>query len=492
MAQFADTFSTINPEWIPNRYNPAGFESVIFDGDSRLGLTIDQADSVDNRPVEYSSTFYNIQGRQRPGGITGLWRLSAQVYVSSAFNTTTGRLVRAALWGHTGTTDSGGDYMILGFTNASTTDPLNPAAANRAFRFRVFDSNFGDYIDLGVPVGFVFDAWHTLSGTSTGTTFEYRIDGVLVHTKATSAGFDLMSAMVQGYNFGEAGSYSVYWDNVIARIPGNATCDFNGDGQADMLWRNTSTGLVASWLSGGGFATFGVEGGGWVIIDRGDFDGDGKADVLWHNTTTGAVASWTSGGGFTVFGVEDSSWTVIGTGDFDGDGKADVLWHDTTTGLVASWTSGGGFVTFGVEGGGWTVINTGDFDGDGKADVLWHNTTTGLVASWTSGGGFATFGVEGGGWVVIDRGDFDGDGKADVLWHNTTTGAVASWLSGGGFTVFGVEDSSWTVIGTGDFDGDGKADVLWHNTTTGLVASWVSSGGFTTFGVEGGGWAVVD
>jgi hypothetical protein len=190
---------------------------------------------------------------------------SAQVYVSSAFNTKTGPLVRTALWGHTGTTDAGGDYMILGFTNASPTDRLNPAAADRAFRFHVFDSNFDDYIDLGVPAGFVFDAWHTLSGTSTGANFEYRIDGVLVYTKATAAGYDLMSAMVQGYNFGEAGSYSVYWDNLTASAPGVMTGDFSGNGRSEPLWHNTSTSVVASWTSNGTNLPFGTEGGGWSV-----------------------------------------------------------------------------------------------------------------------------------------------------------------------------------------------------------------------------------
>ena len=216
LAQFTDTFSTIDPAWIPNRYAPAGFAAVVFDGDSRLQFTIDESDSVTNRPVPFSSAFYDIQGRQRAAGITGLWSLSAEVYVSSAFNTTTGPLVRTALWGHTGTTPTGGDYMIMGFTNASPTDPSNPAATDRAFRFRVFDGNFDDYVDLGVPAGFVFDTWHTLSGTSTGATFEYYLDGDLVYTKATAAGADLLDAMIQGYNFGQAGSYSVYWDNVTA------------------------------------------------------------------------------------------------------------------------------------------------------------------------------------------------------------------------------------------------------------------------------------
>jgi hypothetical protein len=227
LAQFVDTFSTIDPAWVFNRYAPAGFTSVIVNGDSRLQLTIDQSGSTANRGPTFVDPLFNTQGDQRPGGITGLWTLSAQVYVSSAFDTTTGPLVQSDLWGHTGTTSAGGAYMILGFTNSSPTHTLDAAAGDRSFRFQAFDPYTGPngtWIDLGLPAGFVFDSWHMLSGTSTGTSFEYRIDGVLVQTIATTAGNDLLSAMIQGYNFSQAGSYSVYWDNVTASaIPEPAT-----------------------------------------------------------------------------------------------------------------------------------------------------------------------------------------------------------------------------------------------------------------------------
>src|ERR1019366_6970606 len=217
-AQFVDTFDTINPAWVVDRYPPAGFASVIFDGDSRLCLTIDQTGATANRPAQFNSVFYATQGYQRPAGITGLWKLSAQVFVSSAFNTTTGPLVCGELWGHTGTTPAGGDYMTLGFTTATPTDPFNPAAADRAFRFEAWDSNTGSWIDLGVPADFVFDAWHTLSGASTGNTFEFSIDGPLVLTLPTAAGNDLLTAFIEGYNFDQADSFSVYWDNLIAGV----------------------------------------------------------------------------------------------------------------------------------------------------------------------------------------------------------------------------------------------------------------------------------
>jgi MYXO-CTERM domain-containing protein len=71
---------------------------------------------------------------------------------------------------------------------------------------------------------FLVAQWHTLSTTSTGSTFVFFIDGSPVLTEATAAGSDLQDVMIQGYNFGQAGSTTVYWDNVSASsVPEPAT-----------------------------------------------------------------------------------------------------------------------------------------------------------------------------------------------------------------------------------------------------------------------------
>ena len=223
-AQFIDPFTTIDAAWTANRYAPAGFSSVVFDGDHRLKLTLDASGAAANRPPAFSSVFYNTQGMQRPGGVTGAWTISAEVFIPAAFNTVTGPLVASEVWGHTGTTPGGGNYLIFGFTNASRTDPLNPTAVDRGFRFQAYDGNTGTWLDLGVPGGFVFDSWHVLTGASTGTVFEYRLNGVLLLSNPTAAGSDLLSAMIQGYNFGEATGYSVHWDNLAtSAIPEPST-----------------------------------------------------------------------------------------------------------------------------------------------------------------------------------------------------------------------------------------------------------------------------
>ena len=224
--------------------------------------------------------------------------------------------------------------------------------------------------------------------------------------------------------------------------------DSNLDARADILWRNTTTGDVVVWMTnatGNGVASVVNWGGAptaYSIAGVGDLNGDGRADILWRNTTTGDVVVWltnsTSTGVATVATVGGAplAWSIAGVGDTNGDGWADILWRNTTTGAVVVWLMNGTQVlNWGVlpqpailE---WTIAGVGDANGDGKADLIWRHTS-GNVVVWLLNGlqilSTANVGGAPVAYTIAGVGDVNGDGRTDIVFRNDNTGAVVVWL----------------------------------------------------------------
>ncbi len=297
--------------------------------------------------------------------------------------------------------------------------------------------------------------------------------------------------------------------------------DFNDNGISDIFWRNTS-GALFSWdmdksgvINSGLNVTFnGVQikpDASFSIAAISDFNADGRADILWRNTS-GFTALWTMNGSviqsssfLTFNGVAvnpDPSFSVAGVGDFDFDGKSDILWR-STSGALIMWTMDGpviassSFVTFGGTpvnpDASFSVAGIGDFNGDGKSDILWRSTS-GEVALWQmngsviSGSADTTFNGAAvrpdASFSIAAIGDFNADGDADILWRNTS-GLLIEWLMNGATIVSsGVvssngaqvgPDASWHVVEIGDFNGDARTDMLWRSNS-GALAEWLMNG----------------
>ncbi|MBL8538615.1 MAG: VCBS repeat-containing protein, partial [Hyphomonadaceae bacterium] len=75
-----------------------------------------------------------------------------------------------------------------------------------------------------------------------------------------------------------------------------------------------------------------------------DFDGDGRADILWRNGNDGVVALWRMEGGLTlgqaIIGGAPLSWSVANVGDYNGDGRDDIMLRNAD-GTLALWTMNG-------------------------------------------------------------------------------------------------------------------------------------------------------
>jgi hypothetical protein len=75
------------------------------------------------------------------------------------------------------------------------------------------------------------------------------------------------------------------------------------------------------------------------VIATGDFNGDGNADILWRDSS-GDLGVWLMSGAAIISSASlcnvPATWTVVGTGDFNADGMTDLLWRDTS-GNTSIW-----------------------------------------------------------------------------------------------------------------------------------------------------------
>jgi probable HAF family extracellular repeat protein len=315
----------------------------------------------------------------------------------------------------------------------------------------------------------------------------------------------------------------------IARLPLPAslvtmhTHDFSGEGKSDLLWQG-STGFgamafpVAVWTMNGAQV---VQSGGigafpsnMAIIGQRDFNGDGYADILWRDSSGNLSISFMNGtqvSSSVAVGNVPNNWAVYGTGDLNGDGKGDLLWRDSATGSVSVWFMDGGNVlattNLGLVPSNWTIVAD-----DNRGDILWQDSS-GNLAIWQINGtrivNSAGLGnvPAGGGWSIAGIGDFNGDGFIDILWRNVT-GVVSIWFSNVNaaqnnspyiaYTAsLGSVPTSFNIAQTGDYDGNGTSDILWRDNqgnlsiwfmaACGSVACVTSSAGV---GNAGSGWTL--
>ena len=147
-------------------------------------------------------------------------------------------------------------------------------------------------------------------------------------------------------NGGSAVSLDSYWS-----VGGVA--DFSGDSRADILWRGAGGELITWAMNGNAIASAAYVKLGatilsldssWSVGGVGDFGGDGHADILWRNATTGDNILWQMDGNQVVEAdyirlggnaVNLSSyWSVGDVADYTGDGRVDMLLRGAGNELV--------------------------------------------------------------------------------------------------------------------------------------------------------------
>jgi hypothetical protein len=258
--------------------------------------------------------------------------------------------------------------------------------------------------------------------------------------------------------------------------------DFNGDGRSDLAWRHDDDGRIYIMLMGAG----GVPAGGavihaeanmrWSIVATPDFDGDGRADLLWYNETSGQLYLMVMNGAAiaaqgTLFVEPNTDWRVAGA-----DTRV-VVWRNRANGEVYRQAYQGSPVAYTTSGAviyvepssAWSIAGLADFNADGAADLLWRNSSTGQVFAHLLSATGATLGggmlhTEGNlDWQVVATGDYDGDGRSDLLWRNFATGqvygmrVVATTVASQAM-VYTEPSQLWRIKGAHDYSQDDRID----------------------------------
>jgi hypothetical protein len=100
--------------------------------------------------------------------------------------------------------------------------------------------------------------------------------------------------------------------------------DMNADGQPDLLFRNTSSGLAFAWYTQYGGGTLSLAGSSapiftidpaWEVTQLTDWNGDGSPDLLFRNASSGVVFVWYMNG-TTLASSDyvtqiDPSWEIV-------------------------------------------------------------------------------------------------------------------------------------------------------------------------------------
>ncbi|MFJ7943124.1 FG-GAP-like repeat-containing protein [Streptomyces sp. NPDC096354] len=198
--------------------------------------------------------------------------------------------------------------------------------------------------------------------------------------------------------------------------------DVNGDRCNDVLVRVKSGELRAYKPSCGGAlkssTAYTKVGAGWNVYDvltsPGDLTGDGRADLLGRETSTGYLYLYESKGAGVFksrvkIGTGWKGYLLAGAGDLNGDGKGDLLARDTAGVLWRYAGTGTGKLATRVKVGvGWQIYNSlvgvGDASGDGKADLVARDTSGVLWTYRGDGKGlFAARAKVGPGWQMYSR-----------------------------------------------------------------------------------------
>jgi len=210
-----------NVIWGWDRYLPAHFDSVFFNGDNRLRIGIRDSGRWPNRPPGFQSEFYNTHGRKLDLGVGLYSGIKGKLYLGSDW---AAERRRSDIWGvAVNSSNVISAYPIFGIVTNDPASPYDPNPANLVTRIRVWDGAAWNDLPNSGATTITFGKWYDLEIRVVPGAFEFYVDGTLVFVDNSTGGSVAFDEMIlQAFSFENplvnptwvADEYDAYWDDV--------------------------------------------------------------------------------------------------------------------------------------------------------------------------------------------------------------------------------------------------------------------------------------
>ena len=272
--------------------------------------------------------------------------------------------------------------------------------------------------------------------------------------------------------------------------------DVDGDGIADPVFRNFTTGKNRAYLmdrKGDLSETLRLPplSATWSQACLADINRDGFADAVFFSPSRHRVRIITLDRNVTTafsrtFNTPDldSDWRLLGSGDVNEDGRSDLFFRNRHTGENRLYTlSADGrrlrpytLKKLPVR---WEAKGIADINNDGIDDLIFRNRNTGQIRiQLLRPNGLSSRALYSVKlplvWTLVGVEDFNGDGVADLFYRNRQTGRnriVLLQRNGTSRrTLYPPRIApEWHLVQVTDFNDDMVPDLLYHNRNTGKV-----------------------
>jgi hypothetical protein len=319
------------------------------------------------------------------------------------------------------------------------------------------------------------------------------------HTHCYSPPIDACYSAEPGCYSGAVSCPAPQTINGVANVTGTimSYCHLLGGCSSSMVFHPRTVSLVSPNISSSvGTCIFPL------ASSTADLSGDGRADILLRNYSTGQNAIWAMtkapASGLPALSkildlpaLPNINYRIEGVGDFNGDGKPDIVWRNYLTGQNAVWLMNGTSLLAIVDlpalpNTNYHIEGVGDFNGNGKPDIILRNHATGQNAVWLMNGTSLLSitdlpALPNVNYHIVGSADFNGDGKPDMVWRNYATGQNSVWLMSGTSLLTIVDlpalpNTDYHFSAIADYNYDAKPDIVIRNTVTGQDAIWLMNG----------------